>query len=409
MTFCTNCGQPLSGQPVCINCGQPVAGPPQPGSAGNNLDPAATTFLPTAPPTGPPMAPPPGPPPWNVGPAASMGTEPFDPPPVVGSPLRTGRSRRRSALLLAAAVVVVVIAAVSVVIVMLHRKNQPDHADPINVVTTSERVSSTSSAEFGSTVIQSGGPSLSVVSTTIPGEGGAIPGSSTTGSTGPDTTPAPTSVLPTIASGTTPASITKPSSPAPTALADPMAGPARPLACGSGYIVQIASAATASGLHSHVAALVKSHLLPTTAWWTDIAGSCQIWTAKSGAVLYAGPFLSPSDGCDARLHSPSDSFIKIVDADNYTNFYSCMCPPNAAPPTLGTGSKGPWVGEAQRALSKHGYAIPGLQGETGVPVAWGIYNDDTVAAVKHFQTDHALPPTGSLDAASWQSMSAAFC
>lgn len=38
MTFCTNCGQPLSGQPVCINCGQPVAGPPQPGSAGNNLD-----------------------------------------------------------------------------------------------------------------------------------------------------------------------------------------------------------------------------------------------------------------------------------------------------------------------------------------------------------------------------------
>jgi len=369
MTFCTNCGQPLSGQPVCINCGQPVAGPPQPGSAGNNLDPAATTFLPTAPPTGPPMAPPPGPPPWNVGPAASMGTEPFDPPPVVGSPLRTGRSRRRSAILLAAAVVVVVIAAVSVVIVMLHRKNQPDHADPINVVTTSERVSSTSSAEFGSTVIQSGGPSLSVVSTTIPGEGGAIPGSSTTGSTGPDTTPAPTSVLPTIASGTTPASITKPSSPAPTALADPMAGPARPLACGSGYIVQIASAATASGLHSHVAALVKSHLLPT----------------------------------------PSDSFIKIVDADNYTNFYSCMCPPNAAPPTLGTGSKGPWVGEAQRALSKHGYAIPGLQGETGVPVAWGIYNDDTVAAVKHFQTDHALPPTGSLDAASWQSMSAAFC
>ena len=219
----------------------------------------------------------------------------------------------------------------------------------------------------------------------------------------------PTSVPPTGVGGTTAAITTKPSSTAPAGLADPMAAPARRLACGSGYIVQIASAATASELHSHVAALVKNRLLPATVRWTEIAESCPIWTAKSGAVLYAGPFQSPADGCPARLHSPSDSFIKIVDADNYTRFYSCICPANAALPSLRTGSKGPWVGEAQRALSKHGYPIPSVVGETGVPPAWGNYDADTVAAVKQFQATHALPATGSVDAASWRSLSAAFC
>ena len=188
-----------------------------------------------------------------------------------------------------------------------------------------------------------------------------------------------------------------------------MAKPAQPIDCGTGYIVQIASSTDAAELRTHVAALIKSHLLPASAHWTEIAGSCQIWTASSGAVLYAGPFASPYDGCDARLHSPADSFIKVVDTVNFGNYYSCMCPANSTPPALSPGSKGPWVGEVQRALSGNTYAIPGLEGEPGVPDAWGTYNADTVAAVKRFQTDHGLTATGNMDAASWQSLSSSFC
>ncbi len=63
----------------------------------------------------------------------------------------------------------------------------------------------------------------------------------------------------------------------------------------------------------------------------------------------------------------------------------------ADPSTLSKGAKGPDVKQAQEKLIKAGYDLP----RHGADASFG---DETAKAVKQFQTDQKLPPTGELDA-----------
>lgn len=402
MTFCTNCGQPLTGLAFCTNCGQAVtAGAVPPPTAGRSA--------------GRPQGAP-GPLPLPVIPAST-----------VSGPSRR-RSRRLAVILVVA--LVAVIGGAGVLFFVLRKSNHPDSADR-NVPAVlssasgsagnspSARPSTAAQTGLAPSSVAQGSVASSRVVPVIPVETVTIGQSGT-----PLSDPSLTTVTATVQASTARQSTSPTSALAKTtsshsvapkttvaAAANPLNGPAKPLSCGSGYIVQLASETTAAVLRARIPSLIAAHLLPGGSSWTNIAGSCRIWQATTGAVLYAGPFQAAYDACDARLHGPSDAFIKIVDPDNFKTFYSCLCPTESSTlPVLQTvGQTTVWVGELQRAMEKLGYDIPGLQGEAGVPVAWGQFTADTSTAIKKFQTSSGLPATGKVDATTWDSLKAGVC
>ena len=127
--------------------------------------------------------------------------------------------------------------------------------------------------------------------------------------------------------------------------------------------------------------------------------------------MYSGPFKASYDACNARLHGPADAFIKVADPVNFRTFYSCLCPTDSTVlPTLNNiGQKSVWVGEVQRAMEKLGYKIPGLQGEPGVPTAWGQFTAETASVIVKFQTDTSLPRTGIVAQSTWDTVKASVC
>ena len=187
--------------------------------------------------------------------------------------------------------------------------------------------------------------------------------------------------------------------------------PALPIACNTGYLVQIASALSVSDLRVRTAALLSAHKVPARVAWTPLRGSCPIWNVSEGAVLYSGPYASADDACDARLHSPADAFIKIIDPARHNDFFSCLCKPtySSLPVLSKVGEKSSWVGDLQRALHTHGYSIAGLDGTPGEPDTWGVYTDQTRTAVQRYQTDQSLPADGTVGATTWQALQLSYC
>lgn len=66
-------------------------------------------------------------------------------------------------------------------------------------------------------------------------------------------------------------------------------------------------------------------------------------------------------------------------------------------PVLRVGSTDDAVNDLQQALINNGYAI-GASGPDG------IFGPATLAAVQNFQSEHGLPRTGVVDAATWYAL-----
>ena len=70
---------------------------------------------------------------------------------------------------------------------------------------------------------------------------------------------------------------------------------------------------------------------------------------------------------------------------------------NPASATLAIKAKGPQVTNLQNILIKSGYSV----GSTG---ADGDFGPNTQAAVKKFQQDKGLSPTGAVDSSTWKAL-----
>jgi hypothetical protein len=196
---------------------------------------------------------------------------------------------------------------------------------------------------------------------------------------------------------------------------DPMGGPRVDIACGSGYIVQVASELDQAAFAARVAALRSAGTLPADAKWTETSTSCAIFTTQANVlVLYAGPYPSVQAACPARLASPADAFVKSTDPATVGTFRSCLCPAAAGDlPAISTvGQQGVWIGELQRVLGGGlDYTVGAINADPAVgdPGRWGTYTAETAAAVRRFQADHGLAATGQVDAATWSALQVAWC
>jgi len=229
------------------------------------------------------------------------------------------------------------------------------------------------------------------------------PGSST-----PPVSAAPTTTAPTTAVASTTVVTT-------TVSQDPMGGPRADIACGSGYIVQVASELDPAAFTARVAALRAAGTLPADSKWTETSASCGIFTNQANVlVLYAGPFATVADACPARLASPADAFVKAADPAAVGSFRACLCPAAAGSlvPITGVGQQGAWVGELQRVLGAGlDYNVGSINADPSVgdPGRWGTYTAETAAAVGRFQSDHGLPATRQVDAATWSALQTDWC
>lgn len=219
-------------------------------------------------------------------------------------------------------------------------------------------------------------------------------------------------VVPTVDATQTPAPISQSSATGPTNPgtdpgAGPLGGSERDIACAPGFIVQVASGGDEASFVTRIAELRAAGQLPTDAAVARTATSCAIFAGQANSVvLYTGPYRDPYDGCEARLASAPDSFIKGTTAETATRYVSCLCPAQvvSVPTVNAIGQTGVWVGELQRILGNRlNIGIPDLKGN------WGTFTDGTSAAVKTFQTDAGLPATGTVDAGTWQALQQAQC
>lgn len=221
--------------------------------------------------------------------------------------------------------------------------------------------------------------------------------------------PASSAAAPTIPTVTSTAVVTA------TVALDPMGGPRVDIACGSGYIVQVASELDQAAFAARVAALRSAGTLPADAKWTETSTSCAIFTTQANVlVLYAGPYPSVQAACPARLASPADAFVKSTDPATVGTFRSCLCPAAAGDlPAISTvGQQGVWIGELQRVLGGGlDYTVGAINADPAVgdPGRWGTYTAETAAAVRRFQADHGLAATGQVDAATWSALQGAWC
>jgi hypothetical protein len=233
---------------------------------------------------------------------------------------------------------------------------------------------------------------------------------------------APSAGTPSAATGPTGAGTTGPAAPiAPTTavpaapVVDPMGGPRADIACGGGYIVQVASELDATTFSNRVAQIRAANTLPAGTKWAETSTSCPIFTTQSNVlVLYAGPFASPYDACPARLSSPPDAFIKGTTPETSLQIVSCMCPASVTdlPAINAVGQHDVWVGELQRVLgSKLKYDVGSINADPSVgnPGQWGTYTAETAAAVGRFQADSGLNQTNQVDALTWGALKAQAC
>ena len=426
MANCANCGASDQHGRFCMNCGSPVEPPSaveQPSApatwhgpvltdtarlpAGQsdtgptvNLQKDTLADLPPAPADFPsvPSRLPSGPPAFTAPPTQNYPTYTAGPgqdaPPLHPSAGAAGAGGRRRGWLIAAAAFVVVIALATTAVLVLQRS--ADSAD--SVVDGPVEASTAAPATAGPPDV----PQATV--TASRGAAGPPVGKRSI----PELAPA------TTATATITAGPTAPATPPPAPVANPLGGPSTPIACGAGYIVQIASELDFSALSARVAQIDAARTLPSGAKWTETAGSCPIFTTQANVeVLYAGPFFSAYDACPARLASPPDAFIKgtTPGSDEYV---SCLCPATVSTlPTIGAvGQQGVWVGELQRVLGTGlDYGVGSINADpaTGNPGQWGTYTADTAAAVGRFQSDNALPVNQVVDAATWSVLQRQSC
>ncbi len=248
----------------------------------------------------------------------------------------------------------------------------------------------------------------------------AVSSPSATASAGPSsaasTRPAPAATAGSAGSST--GSLPVVAAPATTAVTlDPMGGPRSDIACGTGYIVQVASELDQGAFAARVSALRAAGTLPAESKWTETSTSCPIFANQQNVyVLYVGPFADWVDACPARLSSPADALLKQTDPGAVGSFMACICPAyanNHSPPPITTiGQESPWVGELQRVLGAGlDYNVGDINAEPSRndPGRWGIYTAETAAAVGRYQADHGLPVTEQVDGQTWGTLEYQWC
>lgn len=356
------------------------------------------------------------------------------------TPLPAERVRRRRALYGVLAVVVLTVAVVLTAILVAPKWSK-DNAQPSPTAppgptsSPSGMQSTTSSPPSGSS--ESIGTSTSTVPQIVPpldsktsapstasSQGAVVHTVTVTAGTGPaahgsrttatSTSKPPMPSTPTTAPKTTAPKTTAPKATAPTTTTKPappknqLGVPREDIACSNGYIVQLASELDEATFKTRVAALKAQGMVPAGAKAANSTGSCAIFSNQSNTwVLYVGPFGAADQGCSARLNGPADAFIKGGNPGSSGTYYSCVCPANPASiPQVGPGSnQHGWIGELQRVMANrlNDKIDPLGAGQ------WGVYTPQTQAAVKKFQSDHRLPATGSVDAATWAAIKSASC
>jgi hypothetical protein len=234
----------------------------------------------------------------------------------------------------------------------------------------------------------------------------ASPGTAAPTTKGPGSKATGTKTSPTKA--TVKASSKAKTSTSPTTKAADYGVPTQQIACGDGYIVQLASELTPQAFTQRIASLKQQGLVPQDAKAADSTKSCQLFTNQTNTlILYAGPFRQPYDACQDRIAGPYDAFIKGASPETASDFVSCICPvrPRSLPRFDRVGTHGQWVGELQRMLASHlRYRIDDLGIDT-----WGVYTPGTKAAVQRFQTDNRLPGNGRVDSRTWSKLQSAGC
>ncbi len=370
----------------CVVCGAPLTAAPPAGA-----DPA-TQLLRTQPPSSG-WARPYGQ--WAEPPPAPA------PPPAPSTPPRS----RRPLAILGIVVAVVLLAAAAVLIV---RQRHSDQADPPTPApqTSAAPGTSPSGSTADSSVSSPGNGSLATVVTITSGSDTATEDSTANGGTAGSTA---TTTSPTTAP------TTAKTTPKTTIAPNPLGGARLDISCGTaGFIVQVASEADQTAFEQRVAQLRAAARLPAGVRYARTATSCPgLFNADANYfVLYAGPYGSAADACPARLSSPDDAFVKSTDPAQKSQVFSCVCSAavGTLPPIGGVGVHGPWVGELQRLLRNAfdgKYTVDDLD-QPGTS-STGTYSAGTAAAVSQFQTDHGLPGTGAVDAATWQQLQATGC
>lgn len=185
-----------------------------------------------------------------------------------------------------------------------------------------------------------------------------------------------------------------------------MGGDLRPMVCSTaGYIVQIASELTEQAYRDRIASIRVANQLPAGAHYYTQDEDCNSYgTSGDFWVLYAGPFLRPSDACPSRLQSPPDAFIKGLRDDNRQHTLQCLCESavEGIPQYESlAGRDSAWTGELQQALRSMGYPVDQKD--------MGAYSEQTRHIVAKFQRIVSLPPSGEVDSDTWQRLKTITC
>lgn len=387
MGMCRSCGANGQNAAFCTHCGMPMATAPAPTAPQSPGQPYPAPAWANVPPPNAPHGP----------------GQPYQAPSWAAVP-PPAPDRKPPWLLIGAVVATVAILAAAAV--LLFRKPSTV-AQPVPVPAITTQPATPSSAVRG----PAGTTTPSATSQS--GDGGGVgPVVTRTMVETLTTTAAPSSSS--APSRTAPASTGKSSTgtarsapkPRPTPV-NPMGGPNADFQCTGNVIVQIASEVDVSAFRARVAQLRADGLLPGGAKWIRAGAACGIFGGDGTAyVLYAGPYANPIQACATRLVSPADSFLRSTSASGPKHF-SCLCQVafNALPQITTVGQQQVWVGEAQYLLySTLEYKISGLDGEAGVPNAWGVYTQETADAVLQFQQDRGIIATGAIDGQTWQAL-----
>lgn len=356
----------------------------------------------------------PGPPAWPAAPDEDTARHTLLPgwteaPPSEGSVLPPRSSRRRSAVI---GILGVVAATVVVLVVALWiAPNWGTSADTNRDAPPTAPIRSTQPLTSGPTSV------LASPFSSSPDPASAAPTSSAPAQVTVTVTQKPSSAP----SASAPATITTPTpkatpkpapkptpTPKPTPKPSPLGVPAQEIACGDGYVVQLASELNAATFAARVAALRAAGQLPAGAKVADSTKSCGIFSnQRNTLVLWAGPFPGPYDGCSSRLSGPYDAFIKGANPDTASKYVSCLCPAKTrALPTISqVGETGVWIGELQRVLGNKLNIDVGPLGATG----WGNYTAGTKAAVVAFQKERKIPADGVVNGRTWKALQSAQC
>lgn len=370
MTSCPGCGAPNQGGRFCVRCGRRLSVADAEGvslSKAPRVGPADPTVLgPGYPGSG------------SLPPARLL------PPSPPTTPERTGPGRRPAAALLVGVTVVALLAAGTGVWFLVR---PVDGEGSTATAPTSAPAIVAASSILPSTASVGAPPVRSVPA----GPGGVKDGNGA----------APTLVTTVTTVQTTTVSV------------DPMGGERSDIACGNGYIVQIASELDEPTFQARVATLRANGTLPADARWTQTSAGCSLFSSQANVyVLYSGPFATWEAACPDRLGAPPDAFIKPTDPPSARAFLTCLCPADttALPAITTLGERGVWVGELQRVLGAGlDYDVGPINASDGDPGHWGEYTDQTAAAIGRFQADQGLPVTRQVDATTWSRLKSARC